>query len=133
MFATVLDSAKIELMGKHANKTVHSDVYFHHSTGYCLNILSFLQVFIIQSLRMKLSRKSTERTHHIHAERRVLQILKLCVLASKRYMYGLVPGRFGPESFRSWVVSAWVVSVLGRFGQIWWFLIFSMLPLGKVG
>ena len=33
--------------------------------------------------------------------------------------------RFGPGSFRSWVVSvrvvsAWVVSVLGRFGQIWW-------------
>ena len=24
--------------------------------------------------------------------------------------------RFGPESFRSLVVSAWVVSVLGRFG-----------------
>ena len=36
MFATVLDSAEIELMGKHANKTVHSDVYFHHSAGYCL-------------------------------------------------------------------------------------------------
>ena len=36
-----------------------------------------------------------------------------------------VPGRFGPESFRSGVVSArvvsaWVVSALGRFGQIWW-------------
>ena len=28
--------------------------------------------------------------------------------------------RFGLESFRSWVVSAWVVSALGRFGQIWW-------------
>ena len=30
MFATVMDSAKIALMGKHANKIVHSDVYFQH-------------------------------------------------------------------------------------------------------
>ena len=33
--------------------------------------------------------------------------------------------RFGPESFRpwvvsAWVISAWVVSALGRFGQFWW-------------
>ena len=33
--------------------------------------------------------------------------------------------RFGPESFRPWVVSAWVVSAwvnsaLGRFGPVWW-------------
>ena len=27
-----------------------------------------------------------------------------------------VTGRFSPESFRSWVVSAWVDSALGRFG-----------------
>ena len=36
-----------------------------------------------------------------------------------------VTGRFGPESFRPWVVSAWVVSAwvdsaLGRFGPVWW-------------
>ena len=36
-----------------------------------------------------------------------------------------VTGRFGPESFRPWVVSAWVVSAwfdsaLGRFGPIRW-------------
>ena len=36
MFATVLDTAKIALMGKHANKTVHADVYFQHSADYCL-------------------------------------------------------------------------------------------------
>ena len=32
----------------------------------------------------------------------------------------VVTGRFGRESFRPWVVSAWVVSALGRFGQFWW-------------
>ena len=29
-----------------------------------------------------------------------------------------VTGRFGPESFRPWVLSAWVDSALGRFGPI---------------
>ena len=88
MFATVLDSAKIALMGKHAYKTAHSDVYFQHSADYFLkHFLSFLPIFIIQSFRIKLSMKSTERTQHIHAETRVLQFH--CVLAPKRYMYGI--------------------------------------------
>ena len=42
-----------------------------------------------------------------------------------------VPGRFGPESFRPWVVSAlvdsaWVVSALDRFGHFWW-RVFSLI------
>ena len=48
-----------------------------------------------------------------------------------------VPGRFGLESFRSCVVSAqvisaWVVSALGHFGQIWWVVSawFFQSPLG---
>ena len=28
--------------------------------------------------------------------------------------------RFGTESFRPWVVSAWVDSAVGRFGPDWW-------------
>ena len=44
---------------------------------------------------------------------------------SARYLVVSAQSRFGPVSFRPWVVSAWVVSAwvdsaLGRFGPVWW-------------
>ena len=47
MFATVMDSAKIALMGKHANKTVHSDVYFQHFADYCLKHFYHFYKFLL--------------------------------------------------------------------------------------
>ena len=46
----------------------------------------------------------------------------LCVeLKVKTFLLlSTVPGHFGQGSFRPWVVSAWVVPVLGCFGQFWW-------------
>ena len=38
------------------------------------------------------------------------------MVSEKPHPFVTVTGRFGPESFRSWVVSARVVSALSRFG-----------------
>ena len=83
MFATVMDSAKMALMGKHANKTVHSDVYFQHFADYCLKIFYHFYKFYYSEF----AHKTFKEKHGTRAETRVLQILFVC--APKWYMYGI--------------------------------------------
>ena len=74
-------------------------------------------------------------THVLIAVSQSLQCsIRICILRRRLILLiirlllcvpPIVPGRFGPESFRprvvsAWVVSACVVSALGRFGQFWW-------------
>ena len=57
-------------------------------------------------------------------------------IENHREMVVSAQSRFGPESFRPWVVSAWVDSALGRFGQVWWVvsaLFFSTIRLVTEG